>query len=120
MPPLQNLADRFDGQAIERHPHQGQRQNGRASHGVDVRNGIGGCYAAKVGGIVDDGREEIGRGHHSLPLIDLVNSRIVRGFRAHQQLRGYQSLGHSGHDVLEHSRCDLAAATTPMGKRSET
>jgi hypothetical protein len=84
---IQNGADGFHRQHIHRHADNGQRHDGCASHGVDVRQGIGGGNAAKVEGVIHDGHEKVGGGHNGLLVIQAIHRCIITGLGADQQLR---------------------------------
>ena len=58
-----------------------------AAHGINIAQGIGGRDGAKVVGIINNRREEIGSGNDRALLIDLVNSRIIWLRQADQNLR---------------------------------
>jgi hypothetical protein len=68
-----------------RHADQCQRHDGRAPHGVDVRERIGRGNAPEIARIIDDGCEEIGGGHEGLFVVELVNRSVVAGLQANHQ-----------------------------------
>src|SRR5207248_7635018 len=57
---FENSADRIDGQPVDWHAHQGQREQGRAAHRVNIGQRVGRGDGAEVVGIVDDRHEEVG------------------------------------------------------------
>ena len=91
---FQNLANGLGGQHIDGHAHQRQRHDGRAAHGVDVGDGVGGGNAAKVKRIVHDGHEEVGSGNQRLLVVEFVDGCVVRRLNAHHQFLGN---GHGRH-----------------------
>jgi hypothetical protein len=82
---FQDLADGLQRQHVDRHAHQRQRHDGRAAHGVDVADGVGGGDAAEVERVVDDGHEEVGGGDQRLLVVEPVDGGVVGGLDAHQQ-----------------------------------
>ena len=83
----QYLAYDLDRQFVDRHTDQCQCHDGCATHGIHIRDGIGGGDTAKVEGIIDDGHEKIGGGNQCLFIIELVDSSIISSFYTDQQLR---------------------------------
>ena len=81
----QNLANGLQRQHVDGHAHQCQRQDGRAAHGIHIRNGVGSGNAAKVKRIVHDGHEKVCRCNQRLLGIELVNRCIVCRLYTHQQ-----------------------------------
>jgi len=63
VPAFQDLTDRFLGQDIDGHAHQGQRKNGRRAHGINIGNGIRRRNATKIVRVIHDRHKEI-RGRH--------------------------------------------------------
>ena len=116
---FQNLANGLGGQHIDGHAHQRQRHDGRAPHGVDVGDGIGGGNAAKVKRVVHDGHEEVGGGNQRLLVVELVDGRIVRRLNAHHQFLGDGHGRHAFQNVRQHARRNLAATATAVGQAGE-
>ena len=83
----QDRTHRFYRQFLKRHPKYGQRHDGLATHGVDIRDGIGGGDAAEVVRIIHHRHEEVGGGDDAVLVIDLPDGCIVTGFRTDEKLR---------------------------------
>jgi hypothetical protein len=106
-------------QHVDRHAHQRQRHDGRAAHGIDVADGVGGGDAAEVERVVDDGHEEVGGGDQRLLVVEPVDGGVVGGLDAHQQLFGDGHLRRALEDVRQHAGRDLAAAAAAVRERGE-
>ncbi len=117
---LQNLADGFQWQGVDRHADDGQRKEGRAAHGVDIGNGIGGRDTTEIVGIIDDGHEEVGRRDNRLLRVDLVDRSIVAGFGADQQLRRDDARRGTGENLLQDGRRNFASAAATMGQLGQS
>jgi selenide,water dikinase len=92
----QNLAHHIDGNLVERHPENRQRQDRLGPHGVDVRDGVGGGDAAEVERIVDDRHEEVRGGDDAGVVVDLPDGGVVAGVCADQQLAERRGGGLAG------------------------
>jgi hypothetical protein len=102
-------------QHVDRHAHQRQRHDGRAAHGIDVADGVGGGDAAEVERVVDDGHEEVGGGDQRLLVVELVDRGVVGGLDAHQQLgRGMGIAAVPLRISRQHAGRDLAAAAAAV------
>ena len=56
---VEDPGQELEGQALSGPRHQVEGHDGRAAHGVDVGEGVGGRHPSPVVGIVDDGGEEV-------------------------------------------------------------
>jgi hypothetical protein len=117
---FEHAANHFGWQLGNGHAHQCQRHDGRAAHGVDVGQRIGGGNAAKVVRVVDDGGEKIGGGHQRLAVVEAVNRRVVAGFCAHQQLGRHDALRCACQNLLQQARRYLATATAAVRELGKT
>ena len=117
--PSQDLADGFQREHIDGHAHQRQRHDGRAAHGVHVRNRIGRRDTPKVKRVINDGHEEVGGGNQRLFGIELVDRRVVRSLDPHQQLRRQRHGGGGLENLRQHARRDLATTAASVGERSQ-
>ena len=117
---VQNLANHAQWQHIDGHAHQCQSHDRLSAHGVHIGDGVGGCNATKLKGVVDDGHEEVSGGHQGLAVVQLVNGGIVRRFNAHQQF-GWQGHGCGGaQNFAQNAGCNFAAATPAMRQAGQT
>ncbi|MNY15479.1 hypothetical protein D3C86_1486920 [compost metagenome] len=115
-PAFQHPANGLNCQLADRHPDDGQGEDRRRPHGVDVGQGVGGGDPAKVERVVDHGHEEVRRGDQGLFVVQPPHSRVVRRLGPHHQIGEGRRLGRAGQDGLEHVGRDLAAATAAMGQ----
>ena len=115
----QDLLDRRDADAAERHAEDGQRQDRPAAHGVDVRQRVGGGDAAEIVRIVDHGREEVGGGDQGGVRVQPPDGGVIGGIRADQQILELPGLWRGGEDRLQHRGRQLAAAAAAMRQRGE-
>ncbi len=116
---FEHPADDLGRQLGDGHAHQGQRQDGRAAHGVDVRQRIRRGDTTEVAGVVDDGGEEVRGGHQRLLVVQAVDGGIVAGFRTHQQFGRDQALRRACQNLAQQARRNFAAAPTAMGELGE-
>ena len=116
---FEDAADGLDRQHVDGHTHNGQRQDGRAAHGVHIRDGVGGGDAAKVERVVHNGHEKVGGGDQRLLIVQAVHGRVVSGLNTHQQLGRHGHAGGGLEDLREHARRDLAAAAAAMRQGGE-
>ena len=112
----QNFRNGFQRQNIDRHANQRQGKEWRATHRINIRNGVGCGNSPKIKGVIDNRHEKIRRRDNRLLCIDLINRRIVAGFSTNQQLWRNNAGGHAGQNFLQYGRGNLAATTTTMGK----
>ena len=84
-----------------------------AAHGVDVGQRIGGCDAAEIERVIDDGHEKVRGRDNGLPIVDLEDRGIVGGLRSHQEMFEL-ARRHLGQDLREHRGRELASASTAM------
>ena len=82
-----NLLCRLDWQLTQRHAEQRQREQGRATHCVDIRDGIGRSDAAEIKRIIHDRQKEICRRHDRLLIVQTINGGIITRLGADQQVR---------------------------------
>src|SRR5690606_19679030 len=95
-------------QHIHRPAEDGDGHQRVAPHGVDVADGVGGGDAPEVEGVVDNGHEKVGGGHHPPLVVDGVHGGVVLRGVAHPQ-PGVEVLGAAaGEDGVEHLGGDLA------------
>ena len=98
----------------DRHPDQGQGENRRGSHRVDIRQGVRRSDPPEVEGVVDHRPEEVRGGDQSLAVVQTPDRGIVGGLGAdHQGGEGRGLWGYS-QNGLKNVRPDFAAATTAM------
>ena len=112
---FENAPDRLERQHVDRHADQRQREERRRTHGIDVGNRSRRGNAPEIVGIIDNGREEIGRRYNGLLLADLVDRGVVAGFVPDQKLRGKDARLDAGQQLLQRGRGNLARATATMG-----
>ena len=110
-PTADHLAGDFGRQYIDRPSQDGNRQQGRTAHRVDIADGIGSCNAPEVIRVIHDGHEEIGGGNDTPGLINSINGRIITGAVAHPELRVKMLGAAPRNDDIEDFRRDLAATT---------
>ena len=110
----------FDWQLAHRHADDGQREDRRRAHGVDVRQRVGRGDAAEVEGVVDHRHEEVGGRHQRLAVVQPPDRGVVGAFRARPSGRGRPPRrGEPREDVLQHRRRQLAAAAAAVGERGQ-
>ena len=104
---------------VDGHADQGQCEQGRCAHRIQIRQRIGGGDAAEIESIVHDRHEEIGGRHDGLMFVDLINGGIVGSFPPDQQFHGSRERGNATQKFGQHARRDLAAAAAAVGKRGQ-
>jgi hypothetical protein len=114
-----DVTDGFQRQLVDRHAHQGQGHDRRATHGINVGNGVGSGNAAEVERVVDDRHEKVGGGDQRLRVVEAVDGRVVRGFDADHQFFRNREIARIFQDFRQHARCDLAAAAAPVRERRQ-
>ena len=117
---FENAADGLSRQHIDRHAHQGQRQDRPPAHRVDIADRVGGGDAAEVERVVDDRHEEVGGGDQRLLVVELVHRGVVGGFDADQQFLGHRHRRRALEDFRQHARRDLAAAAAAVRQRGQS
>ena len=115
----ENQTHRLHRQLVERHADQGEGEQRRGAHRIDIGERVGRGDRAEVERIVDDRHEEIGRGDDRLRGVDLVDGGVIRGFYAHQKLRWQEPGRRAGEELPQHGRRDLAAAAATMAELGE-
>jgi hypothetical protein len=111
---------RCDRHLVKGHADDRQGEDRPAAHCIDVRERVGGGNAAEVGGVVDDGRKEIGGGDDRLLVVQAVHRGVVARFDADQQIPGQPADRRLGEDLRQDRRRDLAAAAAAVGELRET
>ena len=109
----QHLLRQLERQDVARPAEQVERDHRTATHGVDVRQGVGRRDAAPVVGVVDDGREEVGRGEHGDAALDADRGRVVAVVEADEQLPA-TGRRPARDDRLELAGRDLAGAAAAV------
>ncbi len=102
----------------ERHAQDGQRQDRRAAHGVDVGQRVGGGDAAEIVGIVDHRHEKVGGGDQGQAVGQAVHRGVVRRFGADHQVR--EGAGGNGLLRARPARLPAAPAARPAPACSRT
>ena len=74
---------------INRHPHEVERRERTAAHGIDVGQRIGRRDLPVGKRVVDDRREEIRRLHQRAVAVDAIHPGVVSGGRADQEIASY-------------------------------
>src|SRR5690606_4959083 len=116
---VEDSADGVQRQAVDRHRHEGKREDRPAAHRIDVRYRIGGGDPPEVERIIDDRHEEVGRRHQRPGLVDLVDRGVVGGLDPDQQLGWQRQWAGPPEDVGKYAGRDLAAAASPVGERGQ-
>jgi len=98
------------------HAEDRQREDRRAAHGVNVRERVGGGDATELERIVDDRREEVGRGDQGLLVVQPPDRRVIPSLEPDQEVGEGAGLRHAGQDLLQHGGRQLAAAAAAMGQ----
>jgi len=119
-PAGQDLLDRLDRQAVHRHADDGQGEDRRRAHGVDVRQGVGRGDAAEVERIVDHRHEEVGGRHQRLLVVQPPDGRVVRGLGPDHQVGEHRRRRRFRQDLAQHGRRQLAAAAAAVGQRGQS
>ncbi len=91
---------------------------GSASHGVDVRQRVGGGDLAKEEGVVHHGWEEVDGLHEAQVLPHLEDARIVGGIEPHEQVV-IMHIGQIAQDLGEGSGSQLGGSTARGRHRRE-
>jgi hypothetical protein len=81
----------------------GEREQRPAAHGEDVVQRVRGRDRPEDGGIVDHGREEIGREDEGTLVVELVDGGVVRGRETHEEVLGGRRR-EAGKELLQASR----------------
>ena len=116
---FENPADRFDREGVDRHADDGQGEDRRRPHGIDVRQGIGRGDAAEVERVVDHRHEEVGGGDQRLGVVQPPDGGVVGGFGPDHQCGEGRGLGHPRQDGLKSVRRDLATAAASVRERCQ-
>ena len=82
----QNALNHRHGKFADWHANDRKRQYRTPAHRVNVRERIGGRYAAKVIWIVHDRREKIRSRYQRLRFIQLVDRRVIVRLSTNQQI----------------------------------
>ena len=107
-------ADHIDGEVLDRHRHQRQREQWRCAHRIDVGDRVGRRNRAEIVGIIHDRHEKIGRCDDRLRFADTKNRGIVGGLDAYHQFGRHNASRRPGEYLLQHARRDLAAASAAV------
>ena len=100
---------------ILRHAHDVQSQLGVTAHGVDIRQGVGGCDLAEGIGIVGNGREKVQRLHQRQLVRYLIHRGVVALIKAHQQIGILVDLD-TLQQLRQHTGAHLGAAAGALGQ----
>ena len=115
----EDLPDHRERQLLERHADDGERQDRPAAHGIDVGDGVGRGDAAEVVRLIDDRREEVGRGDDRLRVVQPIDRGVVRRLEADHEVLRQPADRRGRQDLGEDSGRDLAAAAAAMAVFSE-
>ena len=100
-------------------PHQIERQQGSAAHGVDVGHGVGRSHASPRAGVIDDRGDEVGGHHQGALVVEAPHGGVVAGGRPDQEV----GIGHgcqAAHDVRQLARGELAASTGAVAELGQS
>ncbi len=117
---LQNRAHRFHWQLVQRHSQNGQRHDGLATHGINVRQGVGCGDATEIARVIHNRHEEVGGGDDAVMVVDLPDGRVVTGFRADKKLCVCGGFRLAGEKLMQDRRRELAPAATAMGQAGQS
>ncbi len=97
---LQNAPNGCRAKYVNRHAYERERHDGRSTHGIDIRDCVGGGDTSKRIRIINNWHKEVCGSNDGLVLINLIDSSIIRGANAYKQFIGYRH----GHRRFEHLR----------------
>ncbi len=107
----------FGRQLVDRHPDDGERQDRRPAHGVDVGKRVGRRDAPEVEGVVHHRHEEVGGRHQRLRVVQPPDRGVVGGVSVPTIRLEKAAVGrHALQDRLQDSRRQLAAAAAAVGE----
>ena len=114
-----DLPDHVDRQLVDRHRDERERHDRLAAHRVDVADRVGRGNAAEVVRLIDDRREEVGRGDDRLRVVQPIDRGVVRRLEADHEVLRQPADRRGRQDLGEDSGRDLAAAAAAMRKAGE-
>ena len=117
-PPRRISREHVAAEPLEREGDEVERGQRPRAHRVDVRERVGGRYAAEVVGIVDDRREEVDRLHERQLVADAVDARVVARSRSRPARPGPPS-AEAPRRSRRDRRPDLAGAAGPVRERGQ-
>ncbi len=82
----EDVLNHFDGQLVDGHARDGEREDRLRAHGVDVGEGVGRGDAAEVEGVVHDGQEEIGGHHDGLLRVEAIDGGVIGGLGSDEKI----------------------------------
>ena len=117
---VDHLLGHFRRQGVDGPAEDGDGDDGFATHGVDVADGVGGGDAAKGKGIIDDGHEEVGGGDDTLTVADIDHGRVIFAAVADHQRRVVKARDLALENGVEHLGRDFAAAASAVAVLGQT
>ena len=100
-----------------------ERQERFRTHGIDIREAVGGGNSAVIVRIVDHRGEEIGGDHQGLALIQLPDSSIISRIQPDQKIRiigGVEIFLNWQQDLRQRLRVELGSSARATGKAGQT
>ena len=100
-----------------------ERQERFRTHGIDIREAVGGGNSAVIVRIVDHRGEEIGGDHQGLALIQLPDSSIISRIKPDQKIRiigGVEIFLNWQQDLRQRLRVELGSSARATGKAGQT
>ncbi len=115
----QDLADHLDGHDAHRHADNGERENGRRPHRIDVRQRVGRGDPPELERVIDHGHEEVRGGDQRLFVVETPDRRVVGCLRSNHQVRKRRRGRHGRENVAQDRRRQLASAAAAMRQRRQ-
>ncbi|MNQ27252.1 hypothetical protein D3C85_405070 [compost metagenome] len=117
---VDHLLGHFRGQGVDGPAEDGDGDDGLATHGIDVADGVGGGDAAEGEGVIDDGHEEVGGGDDALTVADVHHGGVILAAVAHHQGRIVEPRDLALENGVEHLGGDFTAAASAMAVLGQT
>ena len=118
-PAAQNIGNRFFREKILGHPHDVQRRQGTAAHGIDIGQRIGGGDLPVQKGIIHDGREKIDGLHQGAIAVNAINAGVIGGGGAHEQMGIARHFGEPSQNLRQSLLAELGRSTGAGGERRQ-
>ncbi|MND53355.1 hypothetical protein D3C80_443900 [compost metagenome] len=117
---VDHLLGHFRRQRIDGPAEDGDGDDGLATHGVDIADGVGGGDAAKGEGVIDDGHEEVGGGDDALTVADVHHGGVILAAVADDQGRVVKARDLALQNGVEHLGGDFAPTASAVAVLGQT
>ncbi len=98
----------FDGDGVDGPAQDGNGHQGRATHCIDVADGVDAGDTAEVDRVVDDGHEEVGGADDARAVAEIIDGGVIARVVANKEMFAGDRRDSAVEDLVKDFRRDLA------------